>query len=92
MKARVDWTRTFRTVHVERQPDDKPGDGVFFGDLQQGGGIEPELDALDGFQRRRDLALDVRQRQSDRLGAEIEPEQPGVIGQAEEVFERHQIG
>ena len=59
--------------------------------LQQRSGIETELDPLDRLQRRRDLPLQIGQREPDRLGAEVEAEQARMRRKVEKGFERNDL-
>ena len=74
--------RAGAAVHVERQADDQR-EGVELADARaQRLGVLGEAGALDHAERRRDAPLDVGERESDRLGSEIDADQPRLGGQA----------
>ena len=82
--------RTVAAVHVERQADDQR-EGVEFADVraQRLGVLARSASRFDRDERRRDAPLDVGERESDRLGSEIDADQPRLGGQAlGERFER----
>ena len=64
----------------QRQADDQR-ESVELADLRgERLGVAGELLALERRQRRRDAALDVGQREPDRLGSEIDSDQPPATG------------
>ena len=67
--------RPVAAVHVERQADDQPADILPGDDRLQLDRIRRELAALERLHRRRHGQQRVRQREPDRLLAEIEAEQ-----------------
>ncbi len=76
--------RPFAAVHVERQADDERRDGVLIEELEQTLRVRRELHPADGLERRRDAALDVRDREPDRLRAEIDAHEPRVTREGRE--------
>ncbi len=70
--------RALRAVHIDRQADHQPAD---FASVDQGEeivGILGEFGAADGLQRRRHRPAGIRERQPDRLRADIEAENPAA--------------
>lgn len=78
--------RPFGAVHIERQPDDQGANIEIGRAFEQGGGVLRELHSPDRIERRREPPLNVRKRQSDGFGPEIQSHQPALRRQKRRQF------
>ena len=68
--------RTFASIHIQREPDNKRRNLELGDPLHEDRGVFGKACAADRIERRGKPALDIGKRQADRLGADIKPHQP----------------